>query len=181
MGHVVECSCHLVRYSQIGLACVYSRASPASRSGLCVLDLSPSLNRHCNGIPQLISKSSHRFPFPLSIQTMPGRLEVRRPSPTTVSFTVSNAPQRSNSLAKILFGLQILLRAALFFCVMGAGIARLRHTFFYEDARMIGWPAVWSSPLGAKVCSLVDLYHPLAMVAVGVLIIYCVFKRTYTG
>ncbi|OQD89932.1 hypothetical protein PENANT_c002G10334 [Penicillium antarcticum] len=81
---------------------------------------------------------------------MPGRLKVRRPSPTTVSFTVSNAPQRSNSPAKILFGLQILLRAALFFCVIGAAIARLRHTFFYEDGRVIAWPAVWSSPLGAK-------------------------------
>ncbi|KAJ5293690.1 hypothetical protein N7508_008511 [Penicillium antarcticum] len=111
---------------------------------------------------------------------MPGRLKVRRPSPTTVSFTVSNAPQRSNSPAKILFGLQILLRAALFFCVIGAAIARLRHTFFYEDGRVIAWPAVWSSPLGAKVCSLVDLYNPLAMVAGGVLVIYCVFRRTYT-
>jgi hypothetical protein len=170
-----------MRYSQIGLAFVCSRASPASRSGLCVLDLVQVSIRHCNGIAQIISKSSHHFPLPLSIQTMPGRLKVRRPSPTTVSFTVSNAPQRSNSPAKILFGLQILLRAALFFCVIGAGIARLRHTFFYEDGRVIGWPAVWSSPLGAKVCSLVDLYNPLAMVAVGVLVIYCVFKRTYTG
>ncbi|KGO42577.1 hypothetical protein PEX1_045650 [Penicillium expansum] len=64
---------------------------------------------------------------------MAGRLKVQRPSPTTVSFTVSNAPQRSSSPAKILFGLQVLLRTVLFFCVIGVGIARVRNFFFQED------------------------------------------------
>lgn len=112
---------------------------------------------------------------------MPGRLEVQRPSPTTVSFTVSNAPQRSSSPAKILFSLQVLLRAVLFFCVIGVGIARVRIFFFQEDGRVISWPAVWSSPLGSKLCRLVDSYNPLAIAVVSALVIYGVFRRGYIG
>ncbi|CAI7624537.1 unnamed protein product [Penicillium glandicola] len=110
---------------------------------------------------------------------MPGRLEVQRPSPTTVSFTMSNAPQRSSSPAKILFGLEVLLRTVLFFCVIGVGIARVRNFFFQEDGRVISWPAVWSSPLGSKLCRLVDSYNPLAIAVVGSLVIYGVFRRGY--
>lgn len=112
---------------------------------------------------------------------MPGRLEVQRPSPTTISFTVSDAPQRSSSPAKILFSLQVLLRAVLFFCVIGVGIARVRNFFFQEDGRVISWPAVWSSPLGFKLCRLVDSYNPLAIAAVSALVIYGVFRRGYIG
>lgn len=112
---------------------------------------------------------------------MPGRLEVQRPSPTTVSFTVSNAPQRSNSPAKILFALQLLLRALLFLCVIGVGITLLRHAIFHGDSGRISWPLVWSSALGSKLCHLVDSYNPLAIGAVGSLVMYAVFRRNYTG
>jgi len=113
---------------------------------------------------------------------MPGRLRVQRPSPTTVSFTVSNAPRRSNSPAKILFGLQVLLRAILFCCVIIVGTARLRHTFFYQNGRFIPWQDVWSTPLGSKVCDLVDTHNnPWAIAVVSALVIYGVFRRGYTG
>lgn len=112
---------------------------------------------------------------------MPGRLRVQRPSPTTVSFTVSNAPRRSNSPAKILFGLQILLRAILFCCVIVVGVVQLRHLYFAEDGQIVRWQDVWSSPLGIKVCHLVDSYNPWAITAVGALVIYGVFRRGYTG
>ncbi|OQD76111.1 hypothetical protein PENDEC_c005G03366 [Penicillium decumbens] len=112
---------------------------------------------------------------------MPGRLRVQRPSPTTVSFTVSNAPRRSNSPAKILFGLQVLLRAILFCCVIIVGTARLRHTFFYQNGRFIPWQDVWSTPLGSKVCDLVDTHNnPWAIAVVSALVIYGVFRRGYT-
>ncbi|KAJ5105970.1 hypothetical protein NUU61_003317 [Penicillium alfredii] len=111
---------------------------------------------------------------------MPGRLRVRRPSPTTVSFTVSDAPQRDSSPAKILFGLQILLRAILFFCVIFVGIARLRGSFFQENGRYVRWTEVWSSPLGLSVCRVVDAYNPWAVAATCALVIYGVFWRGYT-
>ncbi|CAG8111056.1 unnamed protein product [Penicillium salamii] len=111
---------------------------------------------------------------------MPGRLKIQRPSPTTVSFTVSNAPQRSSSLAKILFALQILLRAFLFLCVVVVGITLLRHLVFEGDDGFISWPLVWSSTLGSKLCCLVDSYNPLAVAMVSALVIYCVFRRGYT-
>lgn len=112
---------------------------------------------------------------------MRGRLEVQRPSPTTVSFTVSNAPQQSSSPAKIIFGLQVLLRTVLFFCVIGVGIARVRNLFFQEDGRVISWPALWSSPLGSKLCRLVDSYNPLGIAVAGALVIYGVFRRGHIG
>lgn len=113
---------------------------------------------------------------------MPGRLRVQRPSPTTVSFTVSNAPRRSNSPAKILFGLQVLLRAILFCCVIIVGTTRLRHAFFYQDGRFIPWQEVWSTSLGSKICDLVDTYNdPWAIAIISAVVIYGVFRRGYTG
>ncbi|KAJ6011012.1 hypothetical protein N7451_002424 [Penicillium sp. IBT 35674x] len=112
---------------------------------------------------------------------MPGRLRVQRPSPTTVSFTVSNAPRRSNSPAKILFGFQILLRVILFCCVIVVALARLRHFSFQTDGGFISWPAIWASPLGSYVCQQVDTYNPWAVAAVSTLVVYGVFRREYTG
>ena len=113
---------------------------------------------------------------------MPGRLRVQRPSPTTVSFTVSNAPRRSNSPAKILFGLQVLLRAILFCCVIIVGTTRLRHAFFYQNGRFIPWQEVWSTSLGSKICDLVDTYNdPWAIAVISAVVIYGVFRRGYTG
>ncbi|KAJ5890945.1 uncharacterized protein N7473_007173 [Penicillium subrubescens] len=112
---------------------------------------------------------------------MPGRLTVQRPTPTTVSFTVSNAPRRSNSPAKILFGLQILLRALLFCCVIVVGITRLRRHFFERgNLFIISWEDIWSSPLGAHVCRRVDSYNPWVIAVVSALVLYGVFRRGYT-
>ncbi|KAJ5174574.1 uncharacterized protein N7482_000451 [Penicillium canariense] len=112
---------------------------------------------------------------------MPGRLTVQRPSPTTVSFTVSNTPRRSKSPAKILFGFQILLRAFLFCCVIVVGIARLRRQFFAEGKLIIiPWQDVWSSPLGLHVCGLVDAYNPWVITVLCALVVYGVFRRSYT-
>ncbi|KAJ5574087.1 uncharacterized protein N7459_008514 [Penicillium hispanicum] len=111
---------------------------------------------------------------------MPGRLRIRRPSPTTVSFTVSNAPRRSNSPAKILFGLQILLRALLFCCVIFVGVIRLRRHIFENDVWTTCCRFISSSPLGSHVFSLVDTYNPWGMTVVSALVIYGVFRRGYT-
>ncbi|KAJ5692921.1 hypothetical protein N7462_002344 [Penicillium macrosclerotiorum] len=112
---------------------------------------------------------------------MPGRLRVQRPSPTTVSFTVSNAPRRANSPAKILFGLQILLRAILFCCVILVIVVQMRNYFFFKEGGWLEyWKAIWSTPLGARVCRSVDSYNPWVITALSPLVIYGVFRRGYT-
>ena len=112
---------------------------------------------------------------------MPGRLIVRRPSPTTVSFTVSNASSRSSSPAKLLFYLQILLRALLLISTLFLSIAKLRHIPVVHDWFLINWEAIWVSPLGAFACRIVDSYSALAVAVVNALVIYGVFRKGYTG
>lgn len=112
---------------------------------------------------------------------MPGRLILRRPSPTTVSFTVSNASRHTSTPAKLLFYFQILLRALVFVCVVFFNIARQRKLSFYQDGSFLRWTAVWSSPLGSYVCRIADQYNPVAVALVSAVVIYGVFRKGYTG
>ncbi|THD00264.1 hypothetical protein EYZ11_000314 [Aspergillus tanneri] len=92
---------------------------------------------------------------------MPGRLISRRPSPTTVSFTVSNASRHTSTPAKILFYFQILLRALIFVCVVFFNIARQRDSYFYQDGSALRCPVV--------------------VTLVSAVVIYGVFRKGYTG
>lgn len=112
---------------------------------------------------------------------MPVYLILRRPSPTTVSFTVSNASKHTNTPAGVLFYLQILLRALLFLCIVFCDIAKVRHSFFHEDGSLVRWTAVWSSPLGSFVCRIVDAYTSGVVALLSILLLYCVFRKGYTG
>ncbi|KAH8424177.1 PIG-H family GPI synthesis protein [Aspergillus melleus] len=111
---------------------------------------------------------------------MPGRLILRRPSPTTVSFTVSNASRHTSTPAKLLFYFQILLRALVFVCVVFFNIARQRKLFFYKDGSFIRWAAIWSSSLGSYVCRIADTYSPVVVALVSAVVIYGVFRKGYT-
>ncbi|KNG85673.1 phosphatidylinositol N-acetylglucosaminyltransferase [Aspergillus nomiae NRRL 13137] len=111
---------------------------------------------------------------------MAGRLILRRPSPTTVSFTVSNASRQTSTPAKILYYLQVLLRALVFVCVVFFNIARLRHSFFNQDGFLVRWNTIWSSPLGSLVSRSVDSYSSWVVVLVSAIIIYGVFRKGYT-
>jgi len=73
------------------------------------------------------------------------------------------------------------MRALLFCCVIIAFTARTRNLFFLQGNNMAQWQAIWSSPVGAHVCHLVDRYNPWVITVVSVLVIYGVFKRGYTG
>ncbi|BDD60055.1 hypothetical protein MPDQ_005370 [Monascus purpureus] len=111
---------------------------------------------------------------------MPVRLIVRRPSPTTVSFTVSNAPDRSSPSARILFYLQTILRALCFTCVLFICSAKLRHSFFAENGLIVYWHDLWGSPLGSFVCRIVDSCHLGAIFVVSAVAIYAVFRKEST-
>lgn len=112
---------------------------------------------------------------------MPSRLILRRPSPTTVSFTVSNASRRTSTPAKAFFYLQILLRAVIFFCVLLLDAAKFRRTFFMEDGSWIRWTTIWSSALGISVCRIADAYSSAVVVLASAIVFYGVFRKGYTG
>ncbi|GLB11957.1 hypothetical protein AtubIFM57258_009234 [Aspergillus tubingensis] len=111
---------------------------------------------------------------------MPSRLILRRPSPTTVSFTVSNASRRTSTPAKAFFYLQILLRAVTFFCVLLLDAAKFRRTFFMEDGSWIRWTTIWSSALGISVCRIADAYSSVVVVLASAIVFYGVFRKGYT-
>ncbi|RAK84341.1 phosphatidylinositol N-acetylglucosaminyltransferase [Aspergillus costaricaensis CBS 115574] len=111
---------------------------------------------------------------------MPSRLILRRPSPTTVSFTVSNASRRTSTPAKAFFYLQILLRAVIFFCVFLLDAAKFRRTFFMEDGSWIRWTTIWSSALGISVCRIADAYSSAVVVLASAIVFYGVFRKGYT-
>ncbi|KAA8646440.1 PIG-H family GPI synthesis protein [Aspergillus tanneri] len=111
---------------------------------------------------------------------MPGRLISRRPSPTTVSFTVSNASRHTSTPAKILFYFQILLRALIFVCVVFFNIARQRDSYFYQDGSALRWSVIWSSSLGSFICRIADVYSPVVVTLVSAVVIYGVFRKGYT-
>ncbi|KAK1140847.1 hypothetical protein N8T08_009844 [Aspergillus melleus] len=111
---------------------------------------------------------------------MPGRLILRRPSPATVSFTVSNASRHTSTPAKLLFYFQILLRALIFVCVVFFNIARQRKLFFHRDGSFLRWTVIWSSPLGSYVCRIADTYSPVVVALGSAIVIYGVFRKGYT-
>ncbi|KAL4965947.1 PIG-H family GPI synthesis protein [Aspergillus stella-maris] len=111
---------------------------------------------------------------------MPLHLISRCPSPTTASFTVSNASRHTSTAAKLLFYLQLLLRVIIFAGVLFLNAARSRHAFFIEDGSFIPWTAVWSSPLGSAVCRIADTYNFIAIAVASALVLYGVFRKGYT-
>ncbi|OOG00003.1 hypothetical protein ASPCADRAFT_161424 [Aspergillus carbonarius ITEM 5010] len=111
---------------------------------------------------------------------MPNRLILRRPSPTTVSFTVSNAPRRTSTPAKVFFYLQILLRALTFACVLLLDVAKFRHTSFMQDGSWIRWTTIWSSPMGLSVCRIADAYSSAVVVLASAVVLYGVLRKGYT-
>ncbi|PWY92092.1 phosphatidylinositol N-acetylglucosaminyltransferase [Aspergillus heteromorphus CBS 117.55] len=111
---------------------------------------------------------------------MPGRLILRRPSPTTVSFTVSNASRHTSTAAKALFYLQILLRVLALVCVLLLDIAKFRHSLFLQDGSWIRWTTMWSSSMGSSVCRVADAYSSPVVVLASTVVIYGVFRKGYT-
>ncbi|OJJ60576.1 hypothetical protein ASPSYDRAFT_56120 [Aspergillus sydowii CBS 593.65] len=104
----------------------------------------------------------------------------RRPSPTTASFTVSNASRHTSTAAKLFFYFQFLVRAIVFAGVLFYYSARFRRVFFIQDGSFVPWTAVWSSPLGSFVCRIADTYNFPCIAAASAIVIYAVFRKGYT-
>ncbi|KAL4992623.1 GPI-GlcNAc transferase complex, PIG-H component-domain-containing protein [Aspergillus falconensis] len=110
---------------------------------------------------------------------MPLHLMSRRPSPTTASFTVSNASRQMSTAAKLFFYFQILLRGIVFAGVLLLHAARFRQEFFSHGS-VVPWAAVWSSPLGSFVCRIADTHNFIGIALVSVFVIFGVLRKGYT-
>ncbi|EER26568.1 hypothetical protein CPC735_007410 [Coccidioides posadasii C735 delta SOWgp] len=111
---------------------------------------------------------------------MPSRLLVERPSPTTVLFTVSNAPSRSSITSKLLFYLEILLRVIIFAAVLLVDAAKLRDYAFCQDG-IIPWSNVWSSPAGLMACHIADRHLWQVIAPSSAVLLYLMVRKGYTG
>lgn len=112
---------------------------------------------------------------------MPARLTVRRPSPTTVCFTVSNAPSRRTWPAKLAFCAEVLLRILVFIFILLVDAAKLRHSFLAENGLLGLGSDVWSTFLGSFACRIADQYGWSIVASVSALLIYAVWRKGYTG
>ncbi|KAL1986201.1 hypothetical protein VTN96DRAFT_6716 [Rasamsonia emersonii] len=111
---------------------------------------------------------------------MPARLTVRRPSPTTVCFTVSNAPSRHTWPAKLAFCAEVLLRILVFIFVLLVDAAKLRHSLLAENGFLGLGSDVWSTSLGSFACRIADRYGWSIIAGVSALLIYAVWRKGYT-
>ncbi|KAJ0423692.1 GPI-GlcNAc transferase complex, PIG-H component-domain-containing protein [Aspergillus carlsbadensis] len=110
---------------------------------------------------------------------MPVHLISRRPSPTTASFTVSNASRHTSTPAKLFFYFQFLLRGIVFAGVLSFHSARFRHVFFSQDS-FVPWSTVWSSSLGVSVCRIADTTNFAVAAVASAVVVYGVFLKGYT-
>ncbi|KAL2861129.1 PIG-H family GPI synthesis protein [Aspergillus lucknowensis] len=111
---------------------------------------------------------------------MPVHLISRRPSPTTASFTVSNASRHTSTTAKLFFYFQFLLRLIVFSGIIFLDTAHFRHIFSPRNESFIPWAAIWSSPLGSFICRIADTTNSIVTALASALVIYGVFLKGYT-
>lgn len=113
---------------------------------------------------------------------MPPRLFVYHPSPTTVRFTVSDAPQRLTIPSKLAFLTQIFLRIFILTAVCFINAAKCRRHFgFFARNGVFPWEDFWSSPRGAAICRLTDDYNWVLVIAVDCVLLHLIAQRKYTG
>ena len=112
--------------------------------------------------------------------TSPARLHIRRPSSTTVEFTVSNRPLRSGLTLSILYAsiliLRILVGAAVLFIIYAKwSTTTFSHIFSPTEETVL---QSYLGQVGQRFAHRLDwwILLPLSL-ATG----YAVFRRGYTG
>jgi hypothetical protein len=110
----------------------------------------------------------------------PPRLSIRRPSPTTALFTVSNAPSRSTISSRIFFYSGLLFRCIIGLCVLLIDAAKGRSGVFFQDDSL-AWDLLWETPPGRMACSAADQIDWRVLAIGSSILIYLVFRKGYTG
>lgn len=111
---------------------------------------------------------------------MPSYLTIRRPSPTTVSFMVSNAPLRSTLSAKVIFYAGTFLRIVVGFCVLLIDAAKVRNNLFLHNG-LVSWEDFWTTATGHGACRVADWLDWRVVVIGSGILFYLIFRKGYTG
>lgn len=115
---------------------------------------------------------------------MSARLTIYRPSPTTVRFTVSDAPVRTTITARAIFFLGLILRVLIFLSVVFVNIAKARYHIgcLRENGSLFPLEDVWlKTALGVGVANFADRHSWLLIAAASMVIIHLVIRKYYTG
>jgi len=110
----------------------------------------------------------------------PTHLTIRRPSPTTVSFTASNAPLRTSLSLHVIFYSTILLRVLLGLSVLLITVAKITDTPRLIDVWRYEKPLLGGS-LGRLATSVADRISWRVLIPTTTAIIYVVFRKGYPG
>ncbi|KAI9736761.1 MAG: hypothetical protein M1834_000965 [Cirrosporium novae-zelandiae] len=108
----------------------------------------------------------------------PLHLTVHRPSPTTASFTISNAPIRSVVSARIIFAVSILLRAVVGFFVASVVFAKVKLCTI-TDVDLLESNIFFHSYVGRLVCLVACRLDWRFLFPLTLATIWTIFNRGY--
>ncbi|KAN0083226.1 GPI-GlcNAc transferase complex, PIG-H component domain containing protein [Elaphomyces granulatus] len=112
---------------------------------------------------------------------MPAHLTVQHPSPSTVSFSVSNAPTCLTLAAKLAFGIKLATRILLFLFVLFINAAKLCRTSSFAQSKSDAlWQDLWSTTVGTLAGRIADTYSWPVVAGLVTVLIYVVFRRGHT-
>ena len=112
--------------------------------------------------------------------TPPTHLTIRRPSPTTVSFTASNAPLRTSLSAHVIFYLTIFLRILLGLSVLLITAAKVSDNSRFHGVR-VHEAAILGGSIARFAASVADKFSWRILIPTTFTIIYVVLRKAYTG
>ncbi|KAI9770865.1 MAG: hypothetical protein M1835_006499 [Candelina submexicana] len=112
--------------------------------------------------------------------TSTSHLSTHRPSPTTVQFTVSNAPPLKTVSAKVVVYTTLLLRLIFGLAIVSVSIANIRSTS-PNDKPSSFEILVTHNPAGALSRTVAENVDWRILLPIGGTIAYLVIRRGYTG
>jgi len=110
----------------------------------------------------------------------PTHLTIRRPSPTTVSFTASNAPLRTSLSVRVILYLTILLRVLLGLSVLSITAAKFSNSPHFHGIG-VHRGTFLTGLVAHFAASIAETINWRILIPTALGIIYIVFRRGYTG
>lgn len=137
----------------------------------------PPVSDHNHGLPPgTLTKLLRTF----RMLNPPTHLTIRRPSPTTLSFTASNAPLRTSLSAHVIFYLTILLRVLLGLSVLLITAAKVSDSPQFHGVRVQERDVLGGS-IAAFVVSIAEKFSWRILIPSTLVTVYIVCRKSYIG
>ncbi|KAI5287361.1 hypothetical protein KEM54_006046 [Ascosphaera aggregata] len=111
-------------------------------------------------------------------------LAIYRPSPTTVRFTVSDAPSRKTVTAKAIYLVELILRVLVFLFVISVNMVKAKRNLHVLKKSVSylpmndGWLRV---TVGTVIHNIAERYNWIIVVTSSAILIHLVMRKGYTG